>query len=161
MAGKIKAIRGMRDILPPETSRWQAVENAAREAFALYGYRELRLPLLERTELFARAIGQDTDIVGKEMYTFPDRHGDLLTLRPEATASVHRAVLENGLDQGAGVKKLYTLGPIFRYERPQKGRYRQFYQINCEALGSDAPELDAEVILMLMEILRQIGRAHV
>ena len=156
MAGKIKAIRGMRDILPPETGRWQAVENAAREAFALYGYRELRLPLLERTELFARAIGQDTDIVGKEMYTCPDRHGDLLTLRPEATASVLRAVLENGLDQGAGVKKLYTLGPMFRYERPQKGRYRQFHQINCEALGSDAPELDAEVILLLMEILKKV-----
>lgn len=156
MAGKIKAIRGMRDILPPETGRWQAVENAAREAFALYGYRELRLPLLERTELFARAIGQDTDIVGKEMYTFPDRHGDLLTLRPEATASVLRAVLENGLDQGGGVKKLYTLGPMFRYERPQKGRYRQFHQINCEALGSDAPELDAEVILLLMEILKRV-----
>jgi len=156
MAGKIKAIRGMRDILPPETSRWQAVEHAAREAFALYGYRELRLPLLERTELFARAIGQDTDIVGKEMYTFPDRHGDLLTLRPEATASVLRAVLENGLDQGAGIKKLYTLGPMFRYERPQKGRYRQFHQINCEALGSNAPELDAEVILLLMEILKRV-----
>ncbi len=156
MAGKIKAIRGMRDILPPETGRWQAVEKAAREAFALYGYKELRLPLLERTELFARAIGADTDIVGKEMYTFPDRHGDLLTLRPEATASVLRAVLENGLDQGAGVKKLYTLGPMFRYERPQKGRYRQFHQINCEALGSDAPELDAEVILLLMEILKKV-----
>ena len=156
MAGKIKAILGMRDILPPETGRWQAVENAARDAFALYGYRELRLPLIERTELFARAIGQDTDIVGKEMYTFPDRHGDLLTLRPEATASVLRAVLENGLDQGAGVKKLYTLGPMFRYERPQKGRYRQFHQINCEALGSDAPELDAEVILLLMEILKKV-----
>jgi histidyl-tRNA synthetase len=94
--------------------------------------------------------------VGKEMYTFPDRHGDLLTLRPEATASVLRAVLENGLDQGAGVKKLYTLGPMFRYERPQKGRYRQFHQINCEALGSDAPELDAEVILLLMEILKKV-----
>jgi len=156
MAGKIKAIRGMRDILPPETSRWQAVESAAREAFALYGYREIRLPLIERTELFARSIGQDTDIVGKEMYTFPDRHGDSLTLRPEATASVLRAVLENRLEQGAGVKKLYTLGPMFRYERPQKGRYRQFHQINCEALGSDAPELDAEVILLLMEILQRV-----
>ena len=156
MSGKIKAIRGMRDILPPETSRWQAVENAARQAFALYGYREIRLPLIERTELFARSIGSDTDIVSKEMYTFPDRHGDSLTLRPEATASVLRAVLENRLDQGAGVKKFYTLGPMFRYERPQKGRYRQFYQINCEALGSDAPELDAEVILLLMEILKKV-----
>ncbi|MBI4642953.1 MAG: histidine--tRNA ligase [Deltaproteobacteria bacterium] len=156
MAGKIKAIRGMRDILPPETGRWQAVESAAREAFALYGYRELRLPLIERTELFARSIGQDTDIVAKEMYTFPDRHGESLTLRPEATASVLRAVLENGLDKGGGVKKFYTLGPMFRYERPQKGRYRQFYQINCEALGSDAPEVDAEVILLLMEILKRV-----
>ncbi len=156
MAGKIKAIRGMRDILPPETRRWQAVEHAAREVFALYGYRELRLPLLERTELFARSIGQDTDIVAKEMYTFPDRHGESLTLRPEATASVLRAVLENGLDKGGEVKKYYTLGPMFRYERPQKGRYRQFHQINCEALGSDAPELDAEVIMLLMEILKRV-----
>lgn len=156
MAGKIKAIRGMRDILPPETSRWQAVETAAREAFRVYGYREIRLPLIERTELFARSIGTDTDIVSKEMYTFPDRHGDSLTLRPEATAAVLRAVLENGLDKAAGVKKLYTMGPMFRYERPQKGRYRQFHQINCEALGSDAPEVDAEVILLLMEILKKV-----
>jgi len=156
MAGKIKAIRGMRDILPPETTRWQAVENAAREVFRVYGYREIRLPVIERTELFARSIGQDTDIVAKEMYTFPDRHGDSLTLRPEATAAVLRAVLENGLDKAAGVKKLYPLGPMFRYERPQKGRYRQFHQINCEALGSDAPELDAEVILMLTDIMQKV-----
>ena len=152
----IKAIRGMRDLLPPETSRWQWVEAVAREVFGLYGYREIRLPLLERTELFARSIGADTDIVGKEMYTFPDRKGDSLTLRPEATASVLRAVLENGIDKGAGVKKLYTLGPMFRYERPQKGRYRQFYQINCEAYGVDAPELDAEVILLLLDILTRL-----
>jgi len=152
----IKAIRGMRDLLPPETSRWQWVESVAREVFGLYGYRELRLPLLERTELFARSIGADTDIVGKEMYTFPDRKGDSLTLRPEATASVLRAVLENGLDKGAGVKKFYTMGPMFRYERPQKGRYRQFHQINCEAFGVEAPELDAEVILLLLDILRRL-----
>ncbi|MFI5330692.1 MAG: histidine--tRNA ligase [Desulfobaccales bacterium] len=152
----IKAIRGMRDLLPPETSRWQWVEAVAREVFGLYGYREIRLPLLERTELFARSIGADTDIVGKEMYTFPDRKGDSLTLRPEATASVLRAVLENGLDKGAGVKKFYTLGPMFRYERPQKGRYRQFFQINCEAYGVDAPELDAEVILLLLDILTRL-----
>jgi histidyl-tRNA synthetase len=152
----IKAIRGMRDLLPPETSRWQWVESVAREVFGLYGYREIRLPLLERTELFARSIGADTDIVGKEMYTFPDRKGDSLTLRPEATASVLRAVLENGLEKGAGVKKFYTLGPMFRYERPQKGRYRQFYQINCEAYGVEAPELDAEVILLLLDILTRL-----
>ena len=156
MADIIKAIRGMRDILPPETNRWQWVESVAREVFELYGYQELRLPLIERTELFARSIGADTDIVAKEMYTFPDRHGDSLTLRPEATAQVVRAVLENRLEKAPGVKKLYTIGPMFRYERPQKGRYRQFYQINCEALGADAPELDAEVILMLMEILGRL-----
>ncbi len=152
----IKAIRGMRDILPPDTDRWQWVERTAREVFELYGYREVRLPLIERTELFARSIGEETDIVAKEMYTFPDRHGDSLTLRPEATASVLRAVLEHGLDKGAGVKKYYTLGPMFRYERPQKGRYRQFYQINCEAYGVDAPELDAEVILLLLDILGRL-----
>jgi histidyl-tRNA synthetase len=146
----------MRDILPPDTDRWQWVEATAREVFGLYGYREIRLPLIERTELFARSIGAETDIVAKEMYTFPDRHGESLTLRPEATASVLRAVLEHGLDKGAGVKKYYTLGPMFRYERPQKGRYRQFYQINCEAFGVDAPELDAEVILLLLDILSRL-----
>jgi histidyl-tRNA synthetase len=152
----IKAIRGMRDILPPETSRWQWVESVAREVFDLYGYQEIRLPLFERTELFARSIGADTDIVAKEMYTFPDRKGESLTLRPEATASVLRAVLENRLEKGAGVKKFYTLGPMFRYERPQKGRFRQFYQINCEAYGVEAPELDVEVILLLMHILKRL-----
>jgi len=153
----IRAIRGMKDILPPETSRWQWVEARARETFELYGYREIRLPLLERTELFARSIGADTDIVAKEMYTFADRRGDSLTLRPEATAQVVRACLENGLMRGAGVRKLYLMGPMFRYERPQKGRYRQFHQINCEALGSDAPELDAEVILLLLDLLGRVG----
>ncbi|MEJ2090845.1 MAG: histidine--tRNA ligase [Syntrophobacterales bacterium] len=156
MAALIKAIRGMKDILPPETSRWQWVEKVAREIFELYGYAEMRLPLLERTELFARSIGADTDIVAKEMYTFPDRHGDSLTLRPEATAQVVRACLENGLLKSAGVKKFYLMGPMFRYERPQKGRYRQFHQINCEALGSAAPELDAEVMLMLLELLGRL-----
>ena len=152
----IKAIRGMKDILPPETARWQQVEQVARQVFDLYGYQEMRLPLLERTELFARSIGADTDIVAKEMYTLADRHGESLTLRPEATAQVVRAVLENRLDKGSGVKKFYTIGPMFRYERPQKGRYRQFNQINCEALGSDAPELDAEVIFLLVDILRRL-----
>jgi len=133
------------------------VENKAREIFELYGYREIRLPLLERTELFARSIGADTDIVAKEMYTFIDRHGDSLTLRPEATAQVVRSCLEKNLAQGGGVKKFYLIGPMFRYERPQKGRYRQFHQINCEALGSAAPELDAEVILMLLDLLGRLG----
>ncbi len=153
----IRAIRGMKDILPPETSRWQWVETKARQTFERYGYGEVRLPLLEKTELFARSIGSDTDIVAKEMYTFTDRRGDSLTLRPEATAQVVRACLENGLMKAPGVKKLYLMGPMFRYERPQKGRYRQFHQINCEALGSDAPELDAEVILMLVDLLGQLG----
>ncbi len=156
MAGMIKAIRGMKDILPPETGRWQLIEQVARQVFDLYGYQEMRLPLLERTELFARSIGQDTDIVAKEMYTFADRRGESLTLRPEATAQVVRAVLENRLERGSGVKKFYTIGPMFRYERPQKGRYRQFHQINCEALGTDAPELDAEVIFMLVDILSRL-----
>jgi|UniRef100_A0A7V6A4Y2 histidyl-tRNA synthetase len=153
----IHAIRGMKDILPPETSRWQWVETEARKTFELYGYQEIRLPLLERTELFARSIGADTDIVAKEMYTFTDRKGDSLTLRPEATAQVVRACLENGLMNRAGVRKFYLIGPMFRYERPQKGRYRQFHQINCEALGSEAPELDAEVILMLLQFLGRVG----
>ena len=157
MAGLIKAVRGMRDILPPETGRWQWVEQVAREVFELYGYAEMRLPLLEKTELFARGIGTDTDIVAKEMYTFTDRRGDSLTLRPEATAQVVRSCLENGLLKSAGVKKFYLMGPMFRYERPQKGRFRQFYQINCEALGSDAPELDAEVIFLLLDFLGRLG----
>lgn len=153
----IKTVRGMRDLAPPEAGRWQRMEEIARAIFHCYGYQEIRLPLVERTELFARSIGESTDIVEKEMYTFPDRHGDSLTLRPEATASVVRAFIENRLDQGAGVKKFFTIGPMFRYERPQKGRYRQFHQINCEALGVEAPELDAELILMLMEILTRLG----
>ncbi|MBW1917250.1 MAG: histidine--tRNA ligase [Deltaproteobacteria bacterium] len=157
----IKAVRGMKDLLPAEAARWYAIEQQARQVFQCYGFQELRLPLLERTELFARSIGESTDIVEKEMYTFMDRHGDSLTLRPEATASVVRAFIENHLDQGAGVKKYFTIGPMFRYERPQKGRYRQFHQINCEAFGEDAPELDAELILMLMDMLDKFGLGQV
>jgi histidyl-tRNA synthetase len=152
----IKAVRGMKDLLPPETARWHHLETIARAVFACYGFQEIRLPLLERTELFTRSIGASTDIVEKEMYTFHDRRGESMTLRPEATASVVRAFIENHLDQGADVKKFFTMGPMFRYERPQKGRYRQFHQINCEALGGEAPELDAEMILLLMEILGRL-----
>jgi histidyl-tRNA synthetase len=152
----IKAVRGMKDLLPPETARWHHMETVARAVFACYGFQEIRLPLLERTELFTRSIGASTDIVEKEMYTFHDRRGESMTLRPEATASVVRAFIENHLDQGAEVKKFFTMGPMFRYERPQKGRYRQFHQINCEAMGGEAPELDAEMILMLMEILGRL-----
>jgi histidyl-tRNA synthetase len=152
----IKAVRGMKDLLPPDTARWHQMETIARAVFACYGFQEIRLPLLERTELFTRSIGASTDIVEKEMYTFHDRRGESMTLRPEATASVVRAFIENHLDQGADVKKFFTMGPMFRYERPQKGRYRQFHQINCEALGGEAPELDAEMILLLMEILGRL-----
>ncbi len=153
----IKAVRGMKDILPPESNRWHYLETVARAVFLCYGFQEIRLPLLERTELFTRSIGASTDIVEKEMYTFLDRHGESVTLRPEATAGVVRAFIENRLDQGAEVKKYFTIGPMFRYERPQKGRYRQFHQINAEALGGEAPEVDAELIFLLMDIFHRLG----
>ncbi len=153
----IKAVRGVRDILPAESRRWQRVEAAARGVFEAYGYREIRLPLFERTELFARGIGDETDIVKKEMYTFDDRGGDSLTLRPEATASVLRAYIEHGLHVQPKPVRLYTLGPMFRYERPQAGRYRQFHQANVEALGEIHPALDAEVIAMLIDFFGALG----
>jgi histidyl-tRNA synthetase len=156
----IKAVRGVRDILPAETGRWQRVEAAARAVFAAYGYREIRVPLFERTELFARGIGDETDIVKKEMYTFADRSGESLTLRPEATASVLRAYIEHGFHVEPKPVKLYTLGPMFRYERPQAGRYRQFHQANVEALGETHPALDAEVIAMLMDFFGALGLAE-
>src|SRR5262244_4574130 len=134
----IKAVRGVRDILPAETGRWQRVEAAGRATFEAYGYREIRLPLFERTELFARGIGDETDIVTKEMYTFEDRGGDSLTLRPEATAGICRALVTNGLTQSLP-QKVFCAGPMFRYERPQKGRYRQFHQIDVELIGSAEP----------------------
>ena len=155
----IKAVRGVRDILPAESRRWQRVEAAAREVFEAYGYREIRLPLFERTEVFARGIGDETDIVRKEMYTFDDRGGDSLTLRPEATASLMRAYIEHGLHVQPKPVRLYTLGPMFRYERPQKGRYRQFHQADVEALGETHPGLDAEVIAMLVDFFRALGLA--
>lgn len=151
------AVRGTRDILPPESATWNHVEAVAREVFRLYNYQEIRSPIFEETALFARGVGQDTDIVGKEMYTWKDRDGTSLTLRPEATASVMRAYIEHRLDQIPGVKKLYYIGPMFRRERPQKGRFRQFYQIGAEAIGSESPVLDAEVIEMVIELLRRSG----
>ncbi|MBI3694028.1 MAG: histidine--tRNA ligase, partial [Acidobacteria bacterium] len=153
----IKAIRGTRDILPPSTGAWNHVEQAARELFRVYNYQEIRTPLLEETQLFARGVGEDTDIVTKEMYTFEDRDGGSLSLRPEATASVIRAYIEHRLDQWPGLQKLYYIGPMFRRERPQKGRYRQFFQIGVEAIGSDSPAVDAEVIEMVMELLARLG----
>ena len=153
----IKAVKGMRDILPPSSTAWNQVEAIARELFRTYNYREIRTPILEETGLFARGVGEETDIVSKEMYTFDDRDGSSLTLRPEATASVMRAYIEHRLDQIPGLQKLYYIGPMFRRERPQKGRYRQFYQIGAEAIGSESPAVDAEVIEMVVELLRRVG----
>jgi histidyl-tRNA synthetase len=154
---EIKAIRGFNDILPDEIGKWQFVEKTAREVFEGFGFSEIRIPILERTELFSRGIGEATDIVEKEMYTFTDRSGNSLTLRPEATASMARAYLENQLYTFDPVAKLYCMGPMFRYERPQKGRYRQFYQIDAEVFGVDNPMVDAEVILMLIHFLEKVG----
>src|SRR5690242_18208655 len=153
----IKAVKGTRDLLPPSTEVWNRVEAVARQAFAAYNYHEIRTPILEETQLFARGVGADTDIVTKEMYTFEDRDGSSLTLRPENTASVIRAYIEHRLDQRPGVQKLYYMGPMFRRERPQKGRYRQFYQIGAEAIGSESPAIDAEVIEMVVEVLKAAG----
>jgi len=153
----IKAVKGTRDILPPSSAVWNQVEAVAREVFRTYNYQEIRTPILEETALFARGVGQDTDIVSKEMYTFEDRDGSSLTLRPEATASVIRAYIEHRLDQRPGLQKLYYIGPMFRRERPQKGRYRQFFQIGAEAIGSESPAVDAEVIEMVVELLRRAG----
>jgi histidyl-tRNA synthetase len=153
----IRAIKGTRDILPPSSAVWNRVEAVAREVFRVYNYQEIRTPIFEETSLFARGVGADTDIVGKEMYTFEDRDGTSLTLRPEATASVMRAYLEHRLDQVPGVKKFYYIGPMFRRERPQKGRFRQFYQIGAEAIGSESAMVDAEVIEVVVEVLRRAG----
>src|SRR5712692_2003073 len=153
----IRAVKGTRDLLPPATAVWNHVEARAREVFRAYNYHEIRTPILEETQLFARGVGEDTDIVTKEMYTFEDRDGSSLTLRPEATASVMRAYIEHRLDQRPGVQKLYYIGPMFRRERPQKGRYRQFFQIGAEAIGSESPAVDAEVIEMVVDVLRSAG----
>ncbi|MFQ5829711.1 MAG: histidine--tRNA ligase [Candidatus Methylomirabilia bacterium] len=156
----IEAIRGVHDILPSETPKWQRLEVETRRTFEAYGFREIRLPLFERTELFARSIGEVTDIVQKEMYTFKDRSGESLTLRPEATASLLRAYVEHGLYVWPKPVRLYTIGPMFRYERPQAGRYRQFHQINLEALGESHPALDAEIVAVLLELFRGLGLAE-
>jgi histidyl-tRNA synthetase len=154
---KFQAIKGVRDILPPESALWNRVEQTAREVFGTFGFAEIRLPIFEQTELFARSVGQETDIVSKEMYSFQDRDDTSISLRPEATASVVRAYIEHGMQTLAGNVKLYYMGPMFRRERPQKGRYRQFYQIGAEVLGSpDAPGIDAEVIEMLMRFFDQL-----
>lgn len=156
MSAAIQPVRGMNDILPEATPVWQWVEATARDVFQAYGYRELRVPLVERTELFSRSIGEATDIVEKEMYSFQDRNGDQLCLRPEATASCVRAAISNGLIHNQQ-QRLWYAGPMFRYERPQKGRYRQFHQIGAEALGFSGPDVDAELILMSARLWRALG----
>ena len=152
----IKAIKGINDILPHVVGKWQLVESVARRIFSSFGFQEMRIPILEKTELFARSIGETTDIVEKEMYTFPDRNGQLLTLRPEATASMVRAFIQHKLHLQPSMRKFYTMGPMFRHERPQKGRYRQFHQINVEVFAMDDPMIDAEVIYMLLVFLEEL-----
>ncbi len=156
MSKGIQPIRGMNDILPGQTAIWQQVEGVARVLFAKYGYQEIRVPLLERTELFKRSIGELTDIVMKEMYTFEDRNGESLTLRPEGTASIVRAGLSNGLLYNQQ-QRLWCSGAMFRYERPQKGRYRQFHQLDAEALGFAGPDVDAELILLSARLWSELG----
>lgn len=157
----IRLVRGFKDILPTDTALWQHAEGLARELFEDFGFHELRVPILEQTELFARSIGTGTDIVEKEMYTFADRGGASLTLRPEATASVVRAYVEHRLYAKDPVCKLYTIGPMFRRERPQKGRFRQFYQINAEVFGIEDARADAELILLLMTFLNRLELADI
>jgi histidyl-tRNA synthetase len=159
MSEKIQAIRGMHDILPDQTPRWQHVEAVLRRVMGAYGYREIRLPLVEKTELFKRSIGEVTDIVEKEMYTFDDRNGDSLTLRPEGTAGCLRACLEHGLLHNQ-VQRLWYAGAMFRHERPQKGRYRQFHQLGVEAYGMAGPDIDAELILLCRRLWRELGIDH-
>jgi histidyl-tRNA synthetase len=153
----VRSVKGTRDLLPPETAVWAAVEAVARRVFTAYGYGEIRTPVLEETELFVRGVGATTDIVGKEMYTFPDKKGRSLTLRPENTAPVVRAFVEHGMHQLPAPVKLFYVGPQFRYERPQAGRYRQFYQIGAELLGDPGPLADAELVLMLVRFLEELG----
>jgi histidyl-tRNA synthetase len=153
----IKAIRGFRDIPPEEAFQYSSVEGRTRAHFTLYGYREVRLPLVEPTELFTRSIGQGTDIVEKEMYTFSDRNGVSVTLRPEGTASAIRAYLEGGWKAQGGITKIFYMGPMFRYERPQKGRYRQFFQIGLEAIGGSGPMVDSEVIALLHHLFVKLN----
>jgi histidyl-tRNA synthetase len=154
---KFRAVRGVKDILPEQVAAWQHVERSFRDVFALYGYGEIRVPIFEETALFARSIGETSDIVEKEMYTFPDKSGNSLTLRPEGTAPVVRAFLENSLDKLQPPVKLFYMGPMFRYERPQKGRLRQFHQIGSEFFGVAGPEADAELLQMVHNAFDRLG----
>jgi histidyl-tRNA synthetase len=155
-AMELRAVRGMNDILPEEVMRWQELEKAFRLHAELHSYAEVRTPLLEPTELFRREIGEATDVVEKEMYSF-ERHGDHLTVRPEGTAGAARAYVEHGIHAKEPVSRWYYLGPMFRGERPAKGRYRQFYQAGCELFGDPGPVCDAEMIELVASFLKRIG----
>ena len=157
MSKPLQAIRGMNDLLPEQTPLWRYFEKTVAELLDGYGYRQIRMPIVEFTELFKRSIGEVTDIVEKEMYTFADRNGDSLTLRPEGTASCVRAVLEHGLAGSGQVQKLWYQGPLFRHERPQKGRYRQFHQIGVEAFNLVGPDVDAELIILTWRLWKKLG----
>ena len=161
----IQLIRGFKDILPGEVEIWQEIERIARELLEDFGFKEIRIPVMERTELFARSIGEDTDIVEKEMYTFPDRKGDLITLRPEATASIARAYIQHKLFAQDPARKFYMIGPMFRRERPQKGRYRQFYQIDAEIFGVQSGLADVQLIYLLVTLCSRLNledvKAHI
>jgi histidyl-tRNA synthetase len=159
MANKINRLKGTNDILPGEVEQWQALEQVIRDTMRCFNFNEIRPPVFEITELFARGVGESTDIVSKEMYTFSDMGGNSLTLRPELTASVVRAYIQNNLQQVSPVQKLWYEGPMFRQERPQKGRYRQFWQFGVEAIGSPNPEQDVEVIALFQSILEELGIA--
>ncbi len=159
MSKSLQAIRGMNDILPEQTPVWRYLEDTLAELLEGYGYREIRLPILEFTELFARGIGEGTDVVDKEMYTFLDRNEESLTLRPEGTAGCVRAMLEHGLTGGGQVQKLWYTGPMFRYEKPQKGRYRQFHQMGVEVFNLPGPDIDAELIVLTWRLWKRLGLA--
>jgi histidyl-tRNA synthetase len=153
----IQALKGFKDILPGEAEKWVFMEKTARRVFQTFAFSEIRTPIMEKTELFVRSIGSYTDIVEKEMYTMVDRGGDAITLRPEATASVLRAFIEHSLAGLQPIHKLFSIGPMFRHERPQKGRLRQFHQINAEYIGTSSPYADAEMIRLLLQILDHLG----
>ena len=156
-SGKVTSVKGMNDILPPDSARWEWLEGVVRSLMDRYAYRNIRTPIVEPTALFVRGLGEVTDIVEKEMYSFEDRlNGEHLSLRPEATAGVVRAVSENSLLYDGG-KRLYYMGPMFRHERPQRGRYRQFHQIGAEALGFPGAEIDAELILLANALWHELG----
>ncbi|WP_324708946.1 histidine--tRNA ligase [Pseudomonas citronellolis] len=159
MSKSLQAIRGMNDILPDQTPVWRYLENTFAGLLEEYGYSEIRLPIMEFTELFARGIGEGTDVVDKEMYTFLDRNEESLTLRPEGTAGTVRAMLEHGLTGGGQVQKLWYTGPMFRYEKPQKGRYRQFHQIGVEVFNLPGPDIDAELIILTWRLWQKLGMA--